>query len=343
MRKYGVVTNPRNFMIWYDYCSGINPSLTRTLEVLSSNKKELSPEDCNDLYEQFYTMDEEGNLVRETSTRLQENLNQVLSLVANASDDVSRYGDALENFSGQVSAGVGGEALRNLIENMLKDTKLIEDQNKQLQDQLSDSAHRVTQLTSDLEMVRQEAMSDALTGLANRKCFDISLRDAVTSAMENGTDLCLVLGDIDHFKRFNDTWGHQLGDQVLKLVSATMTNNLKGQDLAARYGGEEFAIVLPNTSLQDAAVVADNIRQKISANNLKRKKTGEDYGRITMSFGVARYEPGEAIENLIERADQALYAAKNQGRNRVISEDRGLVASFMEDSSTPRTATAPLQ
>ena len=137
---------------------------------------------------------------------------------------------------------------------------------------------------------------------------------------ELGTSFCLMLLDIDHFKRFNDTWGHQTGDQVLRLVAMTLKSNIKGKDLAARYGGEEFAAILPETDLEGAVIVADNIRKAVQAKELLKRSTNEKLGRITASFGVAMYKPGDSPSSLIERADRCLYAAKHAGRNRVLSE-----------------------
>ncbi len=102
-----------------------------------------------------------------------------------------------------------------------------------------------------------------------------------------------MLLDIDHFKKFNDTWGHQTGDQVLRLVAMTLKSNIKGKDIAARYGGEEFAAILPETDLEGAVIVADNIRKAIQAKELLKRSTNEKLGRMTASFGVAMYRPGD--------------------------------------------------
>jgi diguanylate cyclase len=120
---------------------------------------------------------------------------------------------------------------------------------------------------------------------------------------------------------FNDTWGHQTGDQVLRLVAMTLKSNIKGKDIAARYGGEEFAAVLPSTDLEGAVIVADNIRKAIQAKELLKRSTNEKLGRITASFGVALFRRGDTSASLIERADRCLYAAKHAGRNRVLSEN----------------------
>nr|WP_246349399.1 GGDEF domain-containing protein [Devosia subaequoris] len=180
-------------------------------------------------------------------------------------------------------------------------------------------------------------MLDPLTKIANRKSFDEGLADAIAVAADGGTPLCLMLLDIDHFKNFNDTYGHQTGDQVLRLVAMTLKSNIKGKDLAARYGGEEFVAVLPSTDLDGAVIIAENIRKAIQAKELLKRSTNEKLGRITASFGVAVFAPNDNAMSLIERADRCLYAAKRAGRNRVVSETE-LVE--IDDASERKTSAA---
>ena len=124
--------------------------------------------------------------------------------------------------------------------------------------------------------------------------------------------------DIDYFKKFNDTYGHQVGDQVLKLVASTLKTGVKGGDIVARYGGEEFAIILPKTTKENAFTVAEHVRDSVSSKDIINRGTGKVLGQIRLSVGVSEYKPGESIEDLIERADKALYEAKNNGRNQTI-------------------------
>jgi len=142
----------------------------------------------------------------------------------------------------------------------------------------------------------------------------------VAEATTKREPLSLLMTDIDHFKTFNDNYGHQTGDQVLRLVAMAVKNNTKGQDIAARYGGEEFAVVLPNTVMRSAATVADHIRRAVMTKQLMKRSTHEQLGRITISIGVATLRDGDTAQSLIGRADACLYAAKRNGRNRVICE-----------------------
>jgi diguanylate cyclase len=157
--------------------------------------------------------------------------------------------------------------------------------------------------------------------IGNRQYFDESLIHLAGSANRDDKALSLLFGDIDHFKDFNDRFGHQVGDQVLRLVAGLIRNTLQDGDLVSRYGGEEFGIILPGKPLADAKMTAERIRAAVMTRNIKKKGDNGSYGRITMSIGVAQFRAGETPVAFIERADACLYAAKRSGRNRVVSEN----------------------
>ncbi len=136
--------------------------------------------------------------------------------------------------------------------------------------------------------------------------------------MNSGEPLMLLLIDIDHFKRVNDTWGHQTGDQVLRLVAATLSSATRAGDFVARYGGEEFAVILPGTRPDAALAVAERVRRSFEGRDIVARTSGKSIGGVTLSAGGAQYDPGEKLADWIERADQALYSAKKGGRNRVM-------------------------
>jgi diguanylate cyclase len=230
------------------------------------------------------------------------------------------YSGTLQQASGDLGqAEMTEPQLRSLAQRLLGETRRMQDANQALEQKLEASRDDIQALQRDLDEVRRESMLDPLTKIFNRKSFDDGILKAFAAA-EAGEPLCLMLVDIDHFKRFNDTWGHQTGDQVLRLVAMTLKSNLKGKDMAARYGGEEFAAILPQTDLEGAVILADNIRKAVQAKELLKRSTNEKLGRITASFGVAIYHPGDTPSSLIDRADRCLYAAKHAGRNRVFSE-----------------------
>ncbi|MEO0923557.1 MAG: GGDEF domain-containing protein, partial [Pseudomonadota bacterium] len=175
-------------------------------------------------------------------------------------------------------------------------------------------------LRKNLDEVREETIMDQLTMIGNRRHFDRSMEKLFVNHQLENTPLCLIMADIDHFKLFNDKWGHQTGDQVLRLVALAIKNNVKQADIPCRYGGEEFAAILPNTALVQGLAVAERIRQTVAKRDVVKRSTGENLGRITISAGVALLHPSDTVQSFIGRADQCLYAAKNAGRNRSITE-----------------------
>src|SRR5208282_4840706 len=189
-------------------------------------------------------------------------------------------------------------------------TRSMEARTKNLETELQRSSREVNELRSKLDDVRKESLTDQLTGIANRKAFDADLRDAVSQARESGEPLCLLMCDIDHFKAFNDTWGHLTGDQVLRLVAGCLSENVKGRDTAARYGGEEFAVILRNTSLTNAVGLANQIRLYVERKKLVKKSTGDILGTISISIGVAQLTGEDTLALFIQRADSCLYGAK---------------------------------
>lgn len=321
MQEYRIPPTPKNFRVWYNYHADRPVGLRRALDVVIANHQMFTAKTNRDIYEQFFGPDDQQISLTDIASRLEETMSQVQAFVGNAEDDTKAYGQALENFTGQMTVNVKNSTrLTSLISNLISDTKEMQVQTRTLEERLSNSTREIEELRKSVQELKHEAETDALTGVANRKSFDEQLMRLAKSASETGLPLALLLIDIDHFKNFNDTWGHQVGDQVLKLMARTLVENVKGQDFPARYGGEEFAVLLPGTTLNDAVIVANTIRTALQGKRLIKKSTGEDMGRITISIGAAVHVPGESLPAFVHRADEALYAAKREGRNRVCSE-----------------------
>ena len=244
---------------------------------------------------------------------------KIEEMLQTANVGADAYSNALEAFSGAISLDDGKE-VQALIAKMMQQTQEMQQQNNMLRDQLAHSSDEVKELRGNLESVKREAMTDVLTDIGNRKYFDIKLRELADKAMTEGEPVSLLLFDVDNFKDFNDSHGHQLGDQVLRLVARTLKESVKGRDVVARYGGEEVAVVLSGAGLEDAMKVGDGIRALVAKRRIIRKSTGEQIAAITISAGVARYRSGEPLSELIARSDAALYRAKDAGRNRVQAE-----------------------
>jgi diguanylate cyclase len=241
----------------------------------------------------------------------------IVTMLTNAKAASTEYGDQLTDMDQKLKDATSIEDLSEIVSAIAEDTRRMVEKNQALELQLVSSSQQVNELRQNLDSVKKEAMTDGLTGLTNRKAFDKYIRDCVEDAATTGLPLVLLMLDIDHFKNFNDTFGHQTGDQVLRLVARTLTDGVKGRDTAARYGGEEFAIILPDTPLPAGVKVGEALRRNIEGKEVVNKMNQKHLGQITLSVGVAEYYPGESISDFIGRADAALYEAKRGGRNRV--------------------------
>ena len=315
-----IPATPNNYAIWYVYHSGRTPDLKHDVDTLIESKDPITPERTNEIYDRYFGSEAESRALRDTGQGLESAISKLMGFLSEAGIGSEEYGKALEKYSTKLIDTAGAEEARAIVTAILGETKKMAERQNNLRAELAASTEEIETLREGIRDARREAMTDALTGIANRKALNERLRETMEEAEETGAPLCALMLDIDYFKKFNDSYGHQLGDQVLRLVARTLTECIKGRDLAARYGGEEFVILLPLTGIDNAFKLADHIRETVAAKRIINRTTGESLGQITLSIGTSRYRPGEDSEGLLKRADEALYAAKRGGRNRVLSE-----------------------
>jgi diguanylate cyclase len=321
MDRHNVPAHPNNFIIWYAFVADREPELTKAVNgILRAGQKFTEPV-CAEIYERFFGISQQEAELRVVGKRIEDAVARVLEYMSTANQGAVQYGEALESFSGKLEADRPPIDLGALVRNILDETRVMVEVNRQLEVRLESSSGEIARLREDLDQLKREATTDALTGIANRKLFDVSLREAALDCEDSHRFLSLLMIDIDFFKQFNDSHGHLLGDQVLKLVARTIQDSIKGKDTAARYGGEEFSVILPETRLEDAVAVADAIRRAVAGRKVLNKRTGQVLGQVTLSVGAAEYEFGETLGAFVHRADEALYLAKRQGRNTVRSQD----------------------
>ena len=311
---------PRHFEIWYTYATGYNPTLNQKINEILTRNGTLSDADVNQIYEAHVSANRFTDRIDDVGSQVMGEIEQVMAMIGTAAGNASSYTESLVDVTKKLGVAADERAVRGIVESLVTATRQMEMNNQVLEERLTASKQEITELQQSLEAVRSESLTDPLTSLSNRKFFDEALVKAVAAARAKDEPLSLLMTDIDHFKKFNDSFGHLTGDQVLRLVAVSAKQNVKGQDIAARYGGEDFAIVLPNTVLKSAITVADQIRRAVMTKELMKRSTGEHLGRITISIGVALFSKGETSQSLIQRADDCLYAAKRNGRNRVICE-----------------------
>jgi diguanylate cyclase len=242
---------------------------------------------------------------------------KVLGFIKSHTDANASYAIALDRAKGELQDGLKAEQVRTIISFLMVENDKMRSRTSELQQNLETSRRQIERLKSHLADAEEQGLSDPLTGLRNRRSFDIMLASQVTTARNSTQPLCLIIADIDHFKAINDRYGHPTGDEVLKWFAKVLSSNVKGRDTVARYGGEEFAIILPQTTLENATTIAGQVKAQLNAQYWQKPGAPNTMLRVTSSFGVAQLTNGEGTSGLIARADAKLYEAKAQGRNRV--------------------------
>lgn len=321
LAEHKVPPTPSNYEVWFRYASGSAGGLASEIDGLVASGREFSSDVMADLGARFSASGEASETISRTNASVEEQISRVLALIDNSATDTKDYSETLRNYGDTLSDSDAGEQLKQVLGSLLEDTRKMEAKTLELNSELTNSAEQINKLRADLHDVTRESLTDPLTGLSNRKEFDTQLAKMSDEASESGKPLTLILGDVDHFKKVNDNWGHQLGDQVLKLIAKVLRANVNDDVVVARYGGEEFSVIFPNTPIEEATRLANKIREVVASKQIRKKNSGETIGRITMSFGVAAYEGGQDTADLIQLADSRLYAAKDAGRNQVIAHD----------------------
>jgi diguanylate cyclase len=321
MDEYKILPSAENYVVWYNYVQGRNSALKDEIDKIIAQKMPFTPQACATLYHRYFVVDKNQKMVDDTALNAQKMLKEVLKAVSDFSGETQDYNKDLGKYIDNISNDYGDSDVKDVIKQLVGATAGLKERGEQMSQRLEESKKEINTLRENLQQVSSEAQRDGLTGLYNRRTFERILEEYMGVSRDQKTPLCLIMIDVDHFKKFNDTYGHLLGDEVLKIVARTLHDTLKGQDVVARFGGEEFVAVLPATPIEGALRVADAIRQTIASKELKRKDTGQNFGQITVSLGVSSFRHAvDDIPKLLKRADEALYDSKRLGRNRVSRE-----------------------
>ncbi|MFN0040943.1 MAG: GGDEF domain-containing protein [Burkholderiales bacterium] len=321
MAQHPSAFHPVSYSLWYEYVAGKNVPLKESIDLALKAGETFTEEKVAALYFQFIA---ERELAE--GMRAQSNLERILAdlgkTVAAASIQTSDYKASLDQHGETLKKGGDMPALEALVKSLVAATQTMHASSATLKKELESSNLAVEKLRADLVQAKGEAHTDPLTGIRNRRGLDEAVRKAEADEESAGlSGACLIILDIDHFKRCNDSYGHLFGDKVIRVTAQILASNVKGRDVVARIGGEEFAVFLPQTPLQGARTLAETLRSTVERGRIKRVETGETVNNITVSLGVAAYVPGESFENFMRRADLALYASKTGGRNRVSVAD----------------------
>ena len=313
--------DPGSFELWYMYATRQSSALTKAVDDALSSPTGLTEEKFDTLCDLHLPSKRTGPELNSVATDLSGEITQVMGMIGAAAASSEAYGERLGEGLHWFGRTDSNDALKPVVEALVMATREMEGETRALQQQLEESKTRTVELQRQVETLRVENLTDPLTLIGNRQYFDESLACLTAVATDSGEPLSLLFCDIDHFKNFNDKFGHQVGDQVLRLVAGLIKNTLRDGDVVGRYGGEEFGMILPATPLITAKAAAERIRGAIMAREVRKRGSEASFGRITISIGVAQLRDGETSLALVRRADECLYMAKRSGRNRVVSED----------------------
>lgn len=321
MEANGVWPTAVNFELWLHYVAAKDSEVAAEIDQIIRSGERFTEQMGDTIAGNHLPSAKLNGEILDAGKSLSAELDTVSRAIETARETSEAYGQQLASAT-EVLDEQDTEAVRSMVDTLSAATLKVREENQALESQLADTTDELTRLRTHLEQVRREAMTDALTLLFNRKAFDESLDKACKDAAKRNGVVTLAIVDIDHFKVFNDTWGHQTGDQVIRYVASVLGRYAEGTRVAARYGGEEFAIIFPGEDRDVAMAVVEKVREEISTRILKRRSTNEDLGAVTISGGIAESSRGEQPMELIERADGALYASKRNGRNRTSIADK---------------------
>jgi len=327
MELHAVWPTPLNFELWSHFVADPTGALARELNRLIESGEPMTETVSEELAAAYLAKARLNEQIRDAGDQLSKELAAVSLAIRDAQKSNQSYGETLASAGKGLTDAKDATQIKAMVDSLSTATRRVQKENKSLEKRLAESTSEVQRLREHLEQVRRDATTDGLTNLANRKAFDDEFARACAEADENGTVLTVAVLDIDHFKNFNDTWGHQTGDQVIRYVASVIGRLGCTPRFSARYGGEEFAMIFPG---EDAAIVErclEEIREEVASRMLKRRSTNEDLGTVTISSGLATRRDGESGVCVMERADAALYASKRSGRNRVTNAERVAVAA----------------
>jgi diguanylate cyclase len=317
--KHKLAYNPNSYLLWYEYATGRNEHLVKDIECILEEKQTVTENTIIDLIKN-HLADNQILLAEKKAKEFLNILVEMIMQLGSSGDEMNAQGDELETCILELSQAKSLDAITGITKRIIFETKSIVESNKAIKNALDSTVSEVKSLSKELKGIKQAAKTDMLTSLLNRRGFDEEINQTLENIKTNYEPLSIIMLDIDHFKKVNDTYGHLIGDGVLKMLSKLLKDCIKGKDIAARFGGEEFIMALPATSLEGAYSLSEQIRSNLMKLNLRLKNTGKSIGQITISLGIALYKNGESIDTAISRADAALYKAKNTGRNRTVTE-----------------------
>lgn len=321
MRQMGVSPMPRNYELFYEAYIGSNPKLTKELAALGAR---ATQEELDAIGSQYFGR-HQANAVDGAHNKIVKELEGVVTMLKQEHASLESYNKLLgETYSRITTKSASSADLLNNAISLLSDATGSKMAGGQVTiDGMEASSREMADIRKELDEYKKIANTDSLTRLNNRRAFDEKLAAIFDNQFGRSTTT-LILGDIDHFKKINDTFGHPVGDKILATVANVIKSNLRKEVFCARTGGEEFAVIIENTSVEEAMAVAERVRYSLELTPFKNSKTGVNYGPVTLSLGLCLAADGDNPQDLYQKSDVALYCAKSAGRNRVMAFEDGM-------------------
>lgn len=317
--RHGGTYVPTTYAVWFEYLAGVNPALAEAIDTRLKSPEVLAQPEIEQLYSRHIDA-RDTRAMDQVQAGLGKLLHSFGEIAARSGEGTTQFVRTLAECERELGAVGDPENLQRVIRSLASSAAAVRASTESLQAKVEASCAEMQELRDQLGALRSEALTDPLTGLRNRRGLERELEQLYLERADGIQGCAVLLADIDHFKRVNDTYGHLFGDQIIRAAAQALESGIKGRDIAARFGGEEFLVLLPDTQQEGARALAEQIR--VAFSRLRVRRSGELVDHITISIGVAVPMPGESIEQVIERADRALYDAKEAGRNCVRVAER---------------------
>ncbi len=319
MARHNLSLNPKNFEQTWEYFCGGNKELKADLNRASA-ASELNNQSALEIYDKYFNaaLDER---IEKIFRRAVEQIRDSTQILSTGNENAIQHENQLIRQVGNIRGGKG--SLDKAIQKLLDLSSMMVESTRENREQISHTNEQLVELQNELEVARSEADHDNLTQLPNRRKFDRDLDALLQRAQDDEQPFIVAFVDVDHFKRINDTFGHQCGDRVLRLVADELSQLSNSRCHIYRYGGEEFAILFEDGDIDDAFQKADECRDGMASKTLVDVGSGQSIGEVTYSVGMAQCLLSDTKLALLRKADIALYAAKSEGRNmtRLYSSD----------------------
>jgi diguanylate cyclase len=315
LREYDLAPAPELFHVWFVYFADENPDILRSIDLARQQGTAIDEKQLRDLYDRFILHRHVTDFLRQGMDSFADVIEQSEQSIGSVSSELGIYHKVLEATDAALRRD--GKSFE-ILQAVAHQTRQVDKTVTRLSEQLDSYHQQISYLQNELKKARDQSFTDGLTRVSNRLHFEqilIELASAV-DAGDASEPFCLMMVDLDQFKQINDRHGHRVGDEILVLIAGILKSCIKSRDTVARYGGDEFAVILPKTTLDEALFLAEELGNRVRTRDIRAKPSGTSFGHMTVSIGVAEYHKGETSSSLVDRADGALYRAKQSGRDR---------------------------